>query len=261
MTNHLLQYYTDRKNKILDLINSIKEELGDDELYSMFEVLKCFKTYFKLVESIDKSLLPTQETLIQFNHFYRTTEELENLSRQEKQIGKYESDIGIDLTFLRSYIDELYDQSKSAFMEHISRVDKKQLDKYEEKLYNEKKDNGLRLKQIIRYTKKKIKKVEKDLEKKPTAGRFQELKNNIEEIFVLFDIINTEKELEEILYTKLLKRSSYIYNWYNRVISYEIVKKYQQDYPVKAEKSYGSIEILKDYLVKKIYMKKVQMEN
>ncbi len=256
MTNVLLEYYVTLRKNIIDLTHSIQEELSEEKLYSMFRNLKCFKAYFNLLKAIDADLLPGQETLITYDHFYRTTEELENLSRQNKQIDKYESDIGIDLSFLKSYITELYQSGHQAFMDHVQRFDLKNLDIYKAKLEEmlPHESNPERLRNIITYTENLIKKVEKILEKKSTARRFHKLKNYIEEIFVLFDIINQDQELENVLYSKLIKRSSYLYEWYNRVISYEIIKKYRKDHPVKAESSYGSLEIVKDYLVKKIFM-------
>jgi CHAD domain-containing protein len=67
------------------------------------------------------------------------------------------------------------------------------------------------------------------------------------------EIINSEDTFENISDKEVKDAQSFLGDWHDNVVSYEFLKKFEEENPQLADKNRGTLEILEDYLIQKIH--------
>ena len=236
-------------------MDSLEKEMDVEELHDLRVTHKRIRAFFRLLNKIDQKLLPTEEDYNYIKRFYKIAGKLRDIHVQAKEMRKHEQNLGMDLSFIHTYINDHEKAARKNFESALKEFDRKVFDRYEEHLKNElkKKEIFTWYKQVVDFTFESYKKVEKRIEKATTAKKLHKVRSNLKDIFYYMEIINSEDTFEDISDQEVKDAQSFLGDWHDHVVSYEFLQEFKKEHPQIADKNRGSIEILEDYLIQKIH--------
>jgi CHAD domain-containing protein len=253
--NHLLAYYQQQKDTLIQKMDSLKEKMDVEELHDLRVTHKRLRAFFRMLKKTGPELLPDEEDYNHIRSFYKTAGKVRDLHVQDKEMSKHEKDLGIDLQFLHDYIAEREEKAEKDFYDALNSFDRGVYERYLQKL-----EQGLHqddlfkwYRTVVDFTHNQLKKTEKTISKADTAKKLHKIRSKLKDAFYYLEIINSEETFENIPDDEVKQAQSFLGDWHDNVVSYEFIQEFEQVKPQIAKKNTGTLEILGDYLVQKIH--------
>jgi CHAD domain-containing protein len=253
--NHLLEYYRIQKNTLFDKVASLQQQMDVEELHDLRVTLKRMRAFFRMLKKIEPGLYPSTEDYRRIKAFFKTAGKLRDIHVQEKEIAKHEKDLGIDLSFLQHYLkyfEETYEKQLKAALDQF---DKELYNQYENFLQRELQKHVLyyTYKEVVSFTHDRLKEARKRIDKADTAENLHKVRSILKDVLYYLEIINSEEHVADISEKDVKDSQSFLGDWHDNVVTFDTVQEFKENNQQLAQKNTGTIEILEDYLIKKIH--------
>jgi CHAD domain-containing protein len=253
--NHLLDYYRLQKDTLFEKVTSLQQQMDVEELHDLRVTLKRMRAFFRMLKQIRPELYPATEDYQRIKSFFKTAGKLRDTHVQEKEIDKHEKDLGMDLSFLKDYLktfEETYERNLNTALQQF---DKELYNRYERFLESElqKQDLYYIFKDVVTFTHTKLKEARGRIDTAETAESLHKVRSTLKDVLYYLEIINSEDNLQDISVKEVKDSQSFLGDWHDNVVTFDTVQEFKENNQNLVQKNIGTIEILEDYLVKKIH--------
>jgi CHAD domain-containing protein len=253
--NHLLEYYRKQKDTLFEKVASLQQQMDVEELHDLRVTLKRMRAFFRMLKRMNPELYPSAEDYQRIKSFFKTAGNLRDIHVQEKEIAKHEKNLGIDLSFLQNYLKPYEETHLKHFNSALDQFDKELYNHYENNLQTELQKQELYYiyKDVVSFTNNRLEEARKLIDKAETAENLHKVRSILKDVMYYLEIINSEEHTPDISIQDVKDAQSFLGDWHDNVVTFDTIQEFKENNPLLARKNTGTIEILEDYLVKKIH--------